>query len=66
MTASAFLHRFFEALIGSDASGPVQKTVSEKTCACAVNMLPIGSSSMDDFPIHQLADLRLKIVLRYA
>ena len=45
MTASAVISLFLEALVGSNAPGPVQKTEFEQTCTFAVSMLPIGSLS---------------------
>ena len=35
----------FEALIGTSAPGPLQKSQSEKTYTLAVSMLPIGFSN---------------------
>ena len=58
MTASG-LFPFFEASVESSASGPVQKTESEKSCAFPVCMLPIGSSSNGCFSTHHLPNIRL-------
>ena len=55
--ASAFFAQIVEALIKSNAPGPVQRNESEETCTFAVGMLPIDSSST------MLAKMITKIVL---